>query len=34
MAGGDLPYKIEGTTEIKTIFGSVNYPFSKEGKMH
>ena len=34
IAGGDLPYKIEGTTEIKTIFGSVNYPFSKEGKMN
>jgi LEA14-like dessication related protein len=34
IAGGDLPYKIEGTAEIKTFFGSVNYPFSKEGKMN
>ena len=34
IAGGDLPYKIEGTTEINTVFGSVNYPFSKEGKMN
>jgi LEA14-like dessication related protein len=34
IAGGDLPYKIEGTTEMKTVFGSMNYPFSKEGKMN
>ena len=31
LKGGDLPYKIVGRTEIKTAFGSLSFPFSKEG---
>ena len=31
FTGGDLPYKIEGTADVRTAFGSLNFPFSKEG---
>jgi LEA14-like dessication related protein len=31
FTGGDLPYKIEGKADIRTAFGSLNFPFSKEG---
>jgi LEA14-like dessication related protein len=30
FAGGDLPYKIEGKADVRTAFGSLNFPFSKE----
>jgi LEA14-like dessication related protein len=29
-----LPYKIEGTAEIKTAFGSLKFPFLKEGHIN
>jgi LEA14-like dessication related protein len=31
LTGGDLPYKIEGKADVWTTFGSLNFPFSKEG---
>jgi LEA14-like dessication related protein len=31
FTGGDLPYKIEGKADVRTAFGSLNFPFSKEG---
>lgn len=31
FTGGDLPYKIEGNANVGTAFGSLNFPFSKEG---
>lgn len=31
ITGSDLPYKIEGKANVKTVFGSINFPFSKEG---
>ena len=31
FTGGDLPYKIEGNADVRTIFGSLNFPFSREG---
>lgn len=31
FTGDDLPYKIEGKADVKTAFGSLNFPFSKEG---
>ena len=34
IAGDDLPYKIEGKTDIKTAFGCLNFPFSKEGHIN
>lgn len=34
MAREGLPYKIEGKADIKTVFGCLNYPFSKEGHIH
>jgi LEA14-like dessication related protein len=34
IAAGDLTYKIEGTARVKTIFGSTDFPFSKEGRIH
>jgi hypothetical protein len=34
ITGDDLPYKIEGMTEIKTVFGFLNLPFSKEGHIN
>jgi LEA14-like dessication related protein len=29
----DLPYKIEGNANISSVFGSHNFPFSKEGSI-
>ena len=34
MTGKDVSYKIEGKAEVKTFFGSFNFPFSKEGNIH
>jgi len=31
FTGGDLPYKIEGKADVTTAFGSIDFPFSKEG---
>jgi LEA14-like dessication related protein len=31
FTGGALPYKIEGKADVRTAFGSLNFPFSKEG---
>jgi len=31
FTGGDLPYKIEGKAEVRTAFGSLSFPFAKEG---
>ena len=31
FTGGDLPYKIEGKADVRTAFGRLNFPFSKEG---
>jgi LEA14-like dessication related protein len=31
LTGGDLPYKIEGKADVSTTFGSLNFPFSKDG---
>jgi LEA14-like dessication related protein len=33
ITGDDLPYKIEGKAGITTAFGSLNFPFSKEGRI-
>jgi len=34
LTGGDLPYKIEGTADVRTAFGSLHFPFSREGPIH
>ncbi len=34
LTGGDLPYKIEGKADVRTAFGSLNLPFSKEGSIN
>lgn len=34
IARDGLPYKIEGRADIKTVFGCLNYPFSKEGHIN
>ena len=34
LTGGDLPYKIEGKADVRTAFGSLNFPFSKEGPIN
>jgi LEA14-like dessication related protein len=34
ITGGDLPYKIEGKADVKTAFGSLYFPFSKEGRIN
>ena len=34
FTGDDLPYKIEGKADVKTAFGSLNFPFSKEGSIN
>jgi len=31
FAGDDLPYKIEGNASVSSAFGSLNFPFSKDG---
>ena len=33
FTGDDLPYKIEGKADVRTTFGSRNFPFSKEGRI-
>jgi LEA14-like dessication related protein len=33
ITGDDLPYKIKGKVGIKTAFGSLNFPLSKEGRI-
>jgi LEA14-like dessication related protein len=33
IAGKDVAYKIEGKANVKTFFGSRNFPFSKEGRI-
>lgn len=33
VVGKDVSYKIEGKTNVKTFFGSYNFPFSKEGRI-
>ena len=30
----DLPYKIEGNANVSSVFGSLNFPFSKEGRLN
>jgi len=30
----DLPYKIEGKADVRTLLGSRNFPFSKEGSIN
>lgn len=34
MVSENLPYKIEGKTDIKAVWGSLSFPFSKEGHIH
>jgi LEA14-like dessication related protein len=34
FAGNDLPYKIEGDADVSTVFGSLRFPFSKEGSIN
>lgn len=34
FAGDDLPYKIEGNARVSSVFGSLNFPFSKEGHIN
>jgi len=34
IIGDELPYKIEGKTDIKTAFGLFKFPFSKEGRIN
>jgi LEA14-like dessication related protein len=29
----DLPYRIEGNANVSSVFGSINFPFSKEGRL-
>ena len=33
VAGKDMAYKIEGKANVKTLIGSTNFPFSKEGRI-
>jgi LEA14-like dessication related protein len=34
LTEGDLLYKIEGNADVKTVFGSRKFPFSKEGSIN
>jgi LEA14-like dessication related protein len=34
LTGADLPYKIEGTADVSTVFGSLKFPFSEEGNIN
>ncbi|MEE9910914.1 MAG: LEA type 2 family protein [Deltaproteobacteria bacterium] len=34
FTGDDLPYKIEGNARVGSIFGSLNFPFSTEGRIN
>ena len=33
LTGGEIPYRIEGSAVIKTVFGSGTFPFTKDGKL-
>lgn len=33
IADKDIPYRIEGEANVRTIFGSITYPFSRGGKI-
>ena len=33
FAERDLPYKLEGNANVSSVFGSINFPFSKEGQI-
>ncbi len=33
IADKDIPYRIEGEANVRTIFGSIAYPFSRGGKI-
>jgi len=33
LTGGEIPYRIEGSAGIKTIFGSGTFPFNKDGHL-
>jgi hypothetical protein len=30
----DLPYKIEGNANVSSVFGSLNFSFSKDGRIN
>jgi LEA14-like dessication related protein len=34
ITGGDLPYKIDGKAEVRALFTSLHFPFSKEGRIN
>ena len=34
FTGDDLPYKIEGKADVGTALGTLNFPFSKEGRIN
>ena len=34
FTGNDLPYKIVGNADVSTVFGSLKFPFSKEGRIN
>ena len=34
FTGHDLPYKIYGTASVSMVFGSLKFPFSKEGRIN
>jgi LEA14-like dessication related protein len=34
FTGDELPYKIEGKADVRTAFGSLNFLFSKEGRIN
>jgi len=34
FSGDELPYKIEGKADVGTAFGSLKFPFSKEGRIN
>ena len=34
LAEDDLPYKIEGNANVSSVFGSLNFPFSKDGRIN
>ncbi|HOS77176.1 MAG TPA: LEA type 2 family protein [Syntrophales bacterium] len=33
LTGGEIPYRIEGSAVIKTVFGSDTFPFTKDGHL-
>ena len=34
LTGGELPYRIEGKADVRTAFGSLSFPFSREGPVN